>query len=88
MYVYKYSVDIYLLCMIKIRVRCILVVFGECFKIDRSVVVVLSPPPLYFVSENSKNTRIELPHPIMVFNIYKFTTCEIISDSQKPNLIL
>ena len=77
MYVYKYSVDIYLLCMIKIRVRCILVVCGECFKIDRSVVD-LSPPPLYFVSENSKNTRIELPHPVMVFYIYIFSNLQLV----------
>ena len=84
MYVYKYSVDIYLLCMIKIRVRCVLVVCGECFKIGISVVVVLSPPPpppppapLYFVSENSKNTRIELPHPEMVFYSYIFTFFQI-----------
>ena len=30
-----------------------------------SVVFVLSPPPLYFVFENSKNTRNELARPVM-----------------------
>ena len=54
MYVYKYSVDIYLLCMIKVRIRWCTCSLGECYNLDRSVVVVLSPPPpLYFVFENS-----------------------------------
>ena len=33
--------------------------------IDRYVVFVLSTPPLYFVFENSKNTRKELARPVM-----------------------
>ena len=45
----------------------VLVVCGEFYnlgKIDRSVVV-LSPPPLYLVIENSKNTRNELARPVI-----------------------
>ena len=45
-----------------------LVVGGEYYnleEIDRSVVVVLSPPPLYFGLENSENTRNELALPVM-----------------------
>ena len=45
--VYK-CVNIYLLCMIKVRVGGVLVVCEECYNlgsIDRSVVVVLSPTP-------------------------------------------
>ena len=45
MYVYKYSVHIYLLCMT--TVSDVVVVCGECYNlglIDRSVVFVLSPP--------------------------------------------
>ena len=44
MYVYKYSVDKYLLCMIKVRLGGVLVVCGLCYnleEIDRSVFVVL-----------------------------------------------
>ena len=35
MCVYEYSVDIYLLCMIKVRVRLggVVVVYGECYKL-------------------------------------------------------
>ena len=33
--------------------------------IDRPVVFILSPPPLYFVSENSENKRNDLAHPVM-----------------------
>ena len=51
MYVYKYSLDIYLLCMIKIKVRWCTVLF--------------CPTPLHFVFENSKNTRIELARPVL-----------------------
>ena len=46
MYVYKLFI-LYLLCMI----------CEECYnlgEIDRSVVLVLSPPPLYFIIEKSK----------------------------------
>ena len=51
MYVYKYSVDMYLLCMIKARVRwctCSLWNLGEIVKS-----VVLFPPPFYFVFDIS-----------------------------------
>ena len=47
----------------------VVAVCGECYnlgKIDRSVVFVPFPPlPLYFVFENSKNTRNDLAHPVM-----------------------
>ena len=33
MYVCMNEVDIYLLCMIKVRVRCVLVVCGECYNL-------------------------------------------------------
>ena len=74
MYVYKYCVHIYyLLCMTGLGG--VVVVCGECHNlglIDRSVVFVLSPPPLYFVFENSKNTRKELARPVMgtIFLVY------------------
>ena len=42
MYVYKYSVDIYLLCMIKVGLG----------GVDRSVVLSPPFPPFYFVFEN------------------------------------
>ena len=32
-YVHKYSVDMYLLCMIKARLGGVLVVYGECFNL-------------------------------------------------------
>ena len=47
--IYMYvCIDIFLLCMIKVRVRCCILVCEECYNlgyIDRSIVVVLSPPP-------------------------------------------
>ena len=49
--------------MLKVVVRWCIVVCGECYnlgKINRCVVFVL-----YFVFENSKNTRNDLPRPIM-----------------------
>ena len=61
MYVYKYSVHIY------IGLGGVVIVCGKCYNlglIDRSVVFVLSPP-LYFVFENSKNTRKKLTRPVM-----------------------
>ena len=36
------NIDKYLLCMIKIGLGGVLVVCGECYNLDRSVVVVLS----------------------------------------------
>ena len=46
----------------------ILVVCGECFNleyIDGPGVFILSPPPLYFVFENSENKRNDLAPPVM-----------------------
>ena len=58
MYVYKYSVHIYLLCMIKVRVRWfVLVVCGECYNlgyIDRSVVVLSPLLSIFFFFEQPK----------------------------------
>ena len=70
MYVYKYSVDIYLLCMIKVRVRWY--TFSLCENVITLGDFILSPPPLYFVFENSKNKRNDLARPVMgtIFLVY------------------
>ena len=67
MYVYKYSGDIYLLCMIKVSDRwCIyLYICEECYNLgyfDRTVVVVLSPPtpPPFCCFLKLQNTMNEL----------------------------
>ena len=53
----------------------VLVVCGECYNlglIDRPVVFILSPPPLYFVFENSENKRNDLTYPVIrtIFLVY------------------
>ena len=41
MYVYKNSVDIYLLCMIKVRLGGVLVGCGECYKLGKLIGLLL-----------------------------------------------
>ena len=70
MYTNYYSVDMFLLCMTKVRVRWCSVVCGECYitlgKLFKSVV--LFTTPYYFVFENSNlisYTQNELARPVM-----------------------
>ena len=68
MYVCKYSVDIYLLCMIKIRVRwctCSLLSVITLSKFIGLLLLFCPPLPLYFVFEISKNTRNEPARPVI-----------------------
>ena len=64
MYINKYSVDIYLLCMIKARVRwCTCSLWRMLLLIG--LLILLSPPPLYFVFDNSKTKRNDLARTVM-----------------------
>ena len=49
--------------------------------IDRPVVFVLSPPPLYCVFENSNNKRNDLARPVMgtIFLVYIYVGMFVVS---------
>ena len=69
MYVYKYRVDIYLLCMIKIRVRwCTFSLCENVITLGKLIglMILFCHPLLSIFFENSKNKRNDLTLPVMV----------------------
>ena len=67
MYVYKYSVDIYLLCIIKIRVRWCTCSLENVITLGKLIGLLLlfCPPTSLFCFLKLKNTRNELARPVM-----------------------
>ena len=58
-YVYKYNVDMYLLCIIRLGLGAVLVVCGECYNLGKIVnsVIVFPPYRTYIIISSNELTR-------------------------------